>query len=206
MEFISVMEIIGTVAFAITGALVAVEKDLDYYGICFLAIITAVGGGIVRDIIIDLDIPVSLDNPSYVIISLATALLVILFYKHIVNLDRLITLCDALGLAAFTAIGSAAATTHGFFEPFIIITLAMLTGTGGGTIRDICAREIPFVFKKEVYAVASLVGAIVYIIAYRLVYQMASMYICFGVTFLIRMISIKKNIHLGKVNNVDAEE
>ena len=162
MEFISVMEIIGTVAFAITGALVAVEKDLDYYGICFLAIITAVGGGIVRDIIIDLDIPVSLDNPSYVIISLATALLVILFYKHIVNLDRLITLCDALGLAAFTAIGSAAATTHGFFEPFIIITLAMLTGTGGGTIRDICAREIPFVFKKEVYAVASLVGAIAY--------------------------------------------
>lgn len=206
MEFISVMEIIGTVAFAITGALVAVEKDLDYYGICFLAIITAVGGGIVRDIIIDLDIPVSLDNPSYVIISLATALLVILFYKHIVNLDRLITLCDALGLAAFTAIGSAAATTHGFFEPFIIITLAMLTGTGGGTIRDICARKIPFVFKKEVYAVASLVGAIAYIIAYRLVYQMASMYICFGVTFLIRMISIKKNIHLGKVNNVDAEE
>lgn len=206
MEFISVMEIIGTVAFAITGALVAVEKDLDYYGICFLAIITAVGGGIVRDIIIDLDIPVSLDNPSYVIISLATALLVILFYKHIVNLDRLITLCDALGLAAFTAIGSAAATTHGFFEPFIIITLAMLTGTGGGTIRDICAREIPFVFKKEVYAVASLVGAIAYIIAYRLVHQMASMYICFGVTFLIRMISIKKNIHLGKVNNVDAEE
>ena len=206
MEFISVMEIIGTVAFAITGALVAVEKDLDYYGICFLAIITAVGGGIVRDIIIDLDIPVSLDNPSYVIISLATALLVILFYKHIVNLDRLITLCDALGLAAFTAIGSAAATTHGFFEPFIIITLAMLTGTGGGTIRDICAREIPFVFKKEVYAVASLVGAIAYIIAYRLVHQMAYMYICFGVTFLIRMISIKKNIHLGKVNNVDAEE
>lgn len=205
MEFISLMEIIGTVAFAVTGALVAIEKDLDYYGICFLAIITAVGGGIVRDIIINLKMPVSLDNPFYVIISLITALVVIVFYNHIHYLERLITLCDALGLAAFTAIGSASATNHGFFEPFIIITLAMLTGTGGGTIRDICAGEVPFVFEKEVYAVASLLGAIGYIISHENVHQLVAMYISFGITFGVRMVCVKKNIHLGKVkkNNYD---
>lgn len=199
MEFISFMEIIGTVAFAITGALVAIEKNLDYYGICFLAIITAVGGGIVRDMIIDLEIPVSLDNPIYVIISIITAVVVIVFYKRIINLDRLITLCDALGLAAFTAIGSAAATSHGYEQVFIIITLAMLTGTGGGTIRDICAREVPFVFEKEVYAVASLLGAIAYAASYQWATQSVAMYISFSVTFAIRMMSIKCNIHLGKV-------
>lgn len=199
MEFISFMEIIGTVAFAITGALVAIEKNLDYYGICFLAIITAVGGGIVRDMIIDLEIPVSLDNPIYVIISIITAVVVIVFYKRIINLDRLITLCDALGLAAFTAIGSAAATSHGYEQVFIIITLAMLTGTGGGTIRDICAREVPFVFEKEVYAVASLLGAIAYAASYQWATQSVAMYISFSVTFAIRMVSIKCNIHLGKV-------
>lgn len=199
MEFISLMEIIGTVAFAITGALVAIEKDLDYYGICFLAIITAVGGGIVRDIIIDLKIPVSLDNPFYVIISLITALAVIVFYSHIHYLDRLITLCDALGLAAFTAIGSASATTHGLYGPFIIITLAMLTGTGGDTIRDICAGKVPFVFEKEVYAVASLLGAIGYIISYKNKHQLIAMYISFGITFCVRMFCVKRNVHLGKV-------
>ena len=81
MEILSFMEIVGTIAFAITGALTAIKKDLDYYGICFLAVITAVGGGIIRDLIIDRDLPVSVDNPVYVIISLVTALVVILFYK-----------------------------------------------------------------------------------------------------------------------------
>lgn len=199
MQFISIMEIIGTIAFAVTGALTAIEKELDYYGICFLAAITAVGGGIIRDIVIDKDIPVSLDNPVYVVISLVTAFAVILFYKKIVHMDRLITLCDALGLAAFTAIGSTAATDNGFNKLFIIIALAMLTGTGGGAIRDVCAGKVPFVFEKEIYAVASLIGAVVYAAAFRYTDVISAMYICFVVTFAVRMISVKKDIHLGKV-------
>ncbi len=193
------MEIIGTIAFAVTGALVAIEKDLDYYGICFLAVITAVGGGILRDIVINKDLPLALEDPIYVIVSLITAFLVILFYKKLLHMDRFITLCDAIGLAAFTAIGSTAATNSGYGSIFVILALAMLTGTGGGAIRDICAGRIPFVFEKEIYAVASLIGGVAYAISLRYLTMEISMYISFAITFAIRMISVKMDIHLGKV-------
>ncbi len=199
MQFISIMEIIGTIAFAVTGALVAIEKDLDYYGICFLAVITAVGGGILRDIVINRDLPLALEDPVYVAVSLVTAFLVIIFYKKLLYMDRIITLCDAIGLAAFTAIGSIAATNNGYDSIFVILALAMLTGTGGGAIRDICAGRIPFVFEKEIYAVASLIGGALYAISIKYTSMEISMYISFAITFIVRMVSVKMDIHLGKV-------
>lgn len=199
MEFLSVMEIVGTVAFAVTGALVAIEKDLDYYGIVFLALMTAVGGGIIRDMIINLDLPAALQNPVYVIISIVTAGVVIMFYRHIIHLDRLITLCDAIGLAAFAAIGCSSATVHGFDQPFVIITLSLLTAVGGGMVRDLCAGRVPFVLEKEVYAVAALAGALSYIFTYGHTGRLVAMYICCAVTFGIRMICVKKDYHLRKV-------
>lgn len=193
------MEIIGTVAFAITGALTAIEKDLDYYGILFLGFMTAVGGGILRDMIIDDGLPATFVNPMYAIISIVTSIVVIIFYKHILYMDRLITLCDAIGLAAFSAIGCKVATVHDFDQYFLVITLALLTGTGGGMIRDICAGNVPFVLEKEVYAVASIAGAISYLIFLEPLGMMPAMYICCFVTFAIRMVCVKKNIHLKKV-------
>lgn len=199
MEFISLMEFIGTVAFAVTGALIAIEKDLDYYGISFLAIITAIGGGIIRDIIINKEIPSSLENPIYAVICICTVLVVVIFYRFILHMNRFINLCDAIGLAAFTSIGAAAATNAGFDQIFIIITLALLTGTGGGLMRDVCVREVPFIFEKEVYAVASMVGAIAYAVAIKHLDMVESMYISSAVTFSIRMVCMKFNIHLGRV-------
>lgn len=200
MDFISLMEIIGTIAFAVTGALVAIEKDLDYYGIIFLGVVTAVGGGILRDVLIRLEIPKSLANPEFVFISVITCVVVILFYSHIHYLERLITLCDALGLAAFTAIGSLAAIRAGYDSTFIIVTTAMFTGIGGGIIRDVCAGRVPFVFEKEVYAVASMAGALAFAVARQYVPAVLVMYITFGITFALRMISVKLDIHLPKVN------
>lgn len=141
MSFISLMELIGTVAFAVSGALVAIEKKLDYYGIIFLAIITAVGGGIIRDIIINLPLPIAIENPLYVIISIASAAVVILFYKLVNKLQMFINIFDAIGLAAFTAIGAKAALSNDVYTPFVVITLALLTGTGGGILRDVFAKE-----------------------------------------------------------------
>ena len=199
MELLSLMEIIGTVAFAVTGALTAIEKDLDHYGILFMGFMTAVGGGILRDMIIDDGLPATFVNPLYAIISIVTSIVVIVFYKYILHMDRLITLCDAIGLAAFSAIGCKVATVHHFDQYFLIITLALLTGTGGGMIRDVCAGNVPFVLEKEVYAVASLAGAVAYIACYKTLGLGVSMYICCFVTFAIRMFCVKKNIHLKKV-------
>ena len=194
------MELIGTVAFAISGALVAIEKKLDYYGILFLAIITAVGGGIIRDIIINLPLPVALENPVYVIVSIVSAIAVIVFYKWITRLHTLINVFDAVGLAAFTAIGAKAAFDNDVYTIFVVLTLAMLTGVGGGILRDVFAKEIPFVFRKEVYAMASLAGALVFYISNSYLGTNLSMYICFGATLLIRLISVKFNWHLSNVD------
>lgn len=199
MSFIFVMELIGTVAFAVSGALVAIERKLDYYGIAFLAIVTAVGGGIIRDIIINLPLPVALANPIYIIISVASAALVILFYKWINKLQSLVNIFDAIGLAAFTAIGANAALSNDVYTPFVVITLALLTGTGGGALRDIFAKEIPFVFRKEVYATASLAGAVAFLIAHMYLNVELTMYICFTVTLIVRLVAIKFNLHLAKV-------
>lgn len=194
------MELIGTVAFAVSGALVAIDKKLDYYGIAFMAIITAVGGGIIRDIIINLPLPVALSDPVYVVICVATAAVVICFYKWIQKINGLVVFFDAVGLAAFTAIGAKAALSHDVYTPFVVITLALLTGTGGGALRDLFAREIPFVFRKEVYATACIAGAIAFLLNYPYTGEEWAMYICFGVTLAIRLVCVKFNLNLAKVS------
>lgn len=200
MEFISVVELIGTVAFAMSGALVAIDKELDYYGIAFFAIITAVGGGIIRDMMIDERLPAALENPIYVLISIGSAALVILFYKKIILYTNVLQVFDAIGLAAFTAIGAEVAIQNSLNMPFVIITLALLTGTGGGILRDVFAKEIPFVFRKEVYAVASIIGAVCFIINRELSgNNTVALYSCFAITLMIRLGCMKKDIHLKKV-------
>jgi uncharacterized membrane protein YeiH len=200
MEFISVMELVGTVAFAVSGALVAIEKELDYYGITFFAIITAVGGGIIRDMMINESLPAALENPLYVIISIVSAVAVIAFYRKIVLYTNLLLIFDAIGLAAFTAIGAEVALENNLDLAFVIITLALLTGTGGGILRDVFAKEIPFVFRKEIYAVASIIGAVCFIIIERFSgNNTVALYSCFGITLIIRLGCMKKDVHLKKV-------
>ncbi len=205
MEFISIVEIIGTIAFAISGALIAIEKDLDYYGIGIFAITTSVGGGIVRDLLIDRPLPASLENPLYALISLLSAGFVILFYTHISKLVKKLQFFDAIGLGAFTAIGAEVAVRMGFQQWFVVVTLAVLTGTGGGLIRDVFAREIPYVFRKEVYAMASILGAILYIIVFRLAGSQVALYSCFLATTLIRLYCMEKDVHLLKVGKVSLD-
>jgi len=200
MEFISIVDIIGTIAFAMSGALRAIEKEMDYYGVAVFGITTAVAGGTIRDILINKDLPVSLANPIYLIISILSAFLVILFYKKIIRFNQILNIFDAVGLAAFTAIGSEVAVNNGYTQPFIIIVLAVMTGTGGGTLRDLFANEIPYVFHKEVYAVAAVIGSVFFIITYRTVGNNAALYTAFAVTFLIRLFCMKKDIHLKRVS------
>ena len=201
------MEFVGTVAFAVSGALLAIDKGLDYYGIGFLAIITAIGGGIIRDVLINENLPAALENPIFAVISILSAVGTVMFYKRIIKYSNVLQFFDALGLAAFSAIGANVAVINGLDMPFVIITLALLTGTGGGSLRDVFVKEIPFVFRKEIYAVASVVGAICYIIIHaRLGNTTIALYGCFCATLIIRLCSIKFNLHLKKVERRDCEQ
>jgi len=201
MSILELVEIIGTIAFAMSGAMVAIDKDLDYYGIAIFAIVTATGGGIIRDLLINKNIPTSLENPVFAIISVASAAVVIFFYNRVTSgsYRKIIQYLDAAGLAAFTAIGARVALENGLDQPYIIITFSVLTGTGGGIIRDVFAREIPFVFRKEVYAVASIFGAIAYMLLWNFFTPDIALYTCLLVTFFIRIFSMEKDLHLDCV-------
>lgn len=193
---LNIFEAVGTVAFAISGALVGIEKKLDIFGISFLAITTALGGGIFRDILIGNTPPTAFVNPRYMIVAIIVALITYKFHSKVRKLQGIISLCDSIGLAVFAAIGANAAVSNGFDEPLIIIAMGVFTGVGGGILRDVFVKDIPFVFKKEVYAVACLVGAAAFYFVYNIVPREGALYVCFLVTFVTRILSIKFDLNL----------
>lgn len=196
MLLIDVFEIIGTIAFAISGALVGINKELDYLGVIILAVTTALGGGIVRDILIGQTPPVAFNSPDFIIISIITAVIVFHFHNKITKYRYPIQISDAIGLGAFTTIGASIAISNGLTSPFVVALLALSTGAGGGIIRDVFVNEIPFVFQKEIYGSASILGALIYLVSLKLFTDNAALYICFTVTFLVRVVSIRYNLNL----------
>lgn len=199
MFLLNSFEIIGTIAFSISGVLIGIENELDLFGIIFLAITTAVGGGIFRDIIIGSTPPAAFVNPTSSIISIITALIVFLIYEKYKNTNKfkkIIIISDALGLGIFTAIGSKTAIIHGADNVFIVITMGLITGVGGGILRDVFVKNVPFIFKKEIYALASIIGATCFYYIYKYLPDIMSLYICCTIIFIIRILSIIYNFNL----------
>ncbi len=194
--FIELLDIIGTIAFAITGALCGIRKGLDTFGIIVLAVVTACGGGIFRDILIGSLPPAALLNPRDPLIAVASAIAVFFLHRYLDRFRNVITFFDALGLGAFTAIGvSIGVAVDG--GAFLSILLGLSTGTVGGIIRDIFTREIPYVFQKEIYASASLLGGICFILLEQISPE-GALYGCFLVTTGMRLLSVRYDLHLPK--------
>ena len=170
------LEMIGTVAFALSGAMVAIQKRLDLLGILVLGITTAVGGGMIRDLIIGIHPPMMFVKPVYVVVSAIFILILFLIIK--VNhsspkflesalYETLFNLMDAIGLGVFTVVGVNSVMNNDMNHMlFLKIFLGVITGVGGGLIRDMMANETPGILRKHVYACASIVGAVCYIILY----------------------------------------
>lgn len=196
MILMNFFEILGTIAFAISGALLGVQKKLDIFGVSFLAVVTAVGGGIFRDIIIGTIPPAAFQNPKYCLISIVTAVITFQMHKDMNKLKNVVLISDAIGLGIFTVVGASAAFSHGITGAFIIVSTGMFTGIGGGILRDVSVQHIPVVFRKEIYAVASMIGALAFYICYKYISKETSIYIGFTVTFMVRMISVKYNLNL----------
>ncbi|MBQ8322871.1 MAG: trimeric intracellular cation channel family protein [Clostridia bacterium] len=168
-----VLEIVGTVAFAVSGAFVAVKARFDIFGVIVIGCITAVGGGITRDLLIGA-FPPAIFSRSYIVgIAALTSTLAFLFaYFHrkkfdetLEKIERINNVFDAIGLAAFTVMGTELAFVKGFSDNvFLSITLGVLTGVGGGVLRDILTETPPYIFKKHIYAIASIGGGALYYI------------------------------------------
>ena len=168
---ITVIEIIGVVSFSISGSIVAIDKEMDFIGVIFLAMITSFGGGVMRDLIIGRTPAVFVSMPLYVIISIATSVTVFVlasvFKRVYVRKEELVTqinnFIDAAGIGAFTVSGvRLCLDVCPEKGAFLAIMMGMIASIGGGMVRDVCLRDIPFVFRKRIYALASLSGAVLY--------------------------------------------
>lgn len=202
MRLINGLETLGTIAFAISGALAGNKKKLDFFGVVILSITTAVGGGILRDLLLGIVPPISLRDPYYVTLSVVTAIITFVCDRRLKKFNNILQIFDAIGLGAFTAIGAQIALAYGMESPLLVVSLALSTGTGGGIIRDIFSQEIPLIFKKEINAVASICGALVYFYSISHSSPEMALYLCFFITFIIRMISIRLNLHLPVAKNI----
>ena len=191
------IETIGTVAFAIAGAMVAIERKMDILGVIILAITTATGGGIIRDVLIGSTPPYALLHPRYAIIATFTAIAVFIpRVRSHVNVDsKFLVLVDAVGMGMFTTVGCQTALS--FNNVWMQVFLGVLTGVGGGALRDIFAAQRPMIFVKHFYASASLIGAIAYTVIYPYNEDIA-VAACVVLVVVLRMLAAKYKWHLPK--------
>ncbi len=160
MKLILLIDILGTIAFAISGVLTALNKRLDPFGILIIAFVAAVGGGTLRDILID--VPVAwMRNLTFVYVIFFSTIFAVIFRKRLNYIRRSLFLFDTIGIALYTIVGVEKGIAAGF-HPIICVALGTMTACFGGVIRDILCNEIPIIFRKEIYATACILGAIAY--------------------------------------------
>lgn len=218
-----ILEHLGVIAFAISGALVAIDKETDVFGVVFLSFITSFGGGIMRDLILNHSIPLFFTKSytSLILVCLATSVLVIVFaacFKNVfVKNEKLIdtvnNYIDAVGLGAFTVSGAKLAISVGQTSPFVVIMMGMIVCIGGGMIRDVLLGTIPFVLRKRIYAIAAAAGAAAYyILWYFNIDETVAMIVGAAITIVIRVLAtvfklnVPKAINFSKLRNEQKTE
>ncbi len=164
--FLFVIELVGTVAFAISGIRLAAAKEFDWFGAYTIGLVTAIGGGTLRDLL--LDAPVFwMQNPFYFLVTGISLAIVIIFRKMLVQFNRTLFIFDAIGLAMFVVVGIQKSIAFNY-PMWVAITMGMITGSFGGVTRDILINEEPLFFRKDIYATACIAGGIFYAICFDL--------------------------------------
>jgi uncharacterized membrane protein YeiH len=169
MEFATTLvtlDLVGIFVFAVTGALVAVRKNLDIFAALVLAGVTGLGGGFIRDVLIDATPPAALTDWRYLLVPVAAGLLTFAFHPAIGRLERLVTVFDAVGLALFCVTGALKAVEYGL-GPVPAALMGMVTAIGGGMMRDVLAGHVPVVFEGNLYATPALSGAVIAVLLDR---------------------------------------
>lgn len=175
MEWImNCLELLGIVAFSISGAVEAMKKEMDFLGVVVLGLVTAVGGGVIRDIVIGQVPPAAFENPKYAALALGVAaiafLMGVIFSKpkesgKLLLWNHVLLLSDAVGLGAFTILGIRSTQEKlGGDNIALLLFVGVITGVGGGILRDMFAGNVPYIFRKHVYATASIAGAVSYLL------------------------------------------
>ncbi|MBO5981716.1 MAG: TRIC cation channel family protein [Clostridia bacterium] len=193
-----VFELFGTVAFAISGAITGLKKKMDIFGVVILAVVTAVGGGAIRDIVLGNTPPMTFRNPVYALVAIATGILVFipavrkLPSKNPKVFDVFLLVTDSVGLGIFTVMGIRTAINLNHGENlFLLVFVGVVTGVGGGLLRDMMAGNTPYIFVKHIYASASLAGAVLCVLLWKPFGATAAMTISAIVIITIRFLAAR---------------
>lgn len=193
MDWIYIFNIVGVFVFAISGVLTAIDNDFDVVGSIVIGMVTAVGGGTLRDILIG-ETPVAwMKDVNYLWAILLAVLVSYLFKKYILKLRRGMFLFDSIGIGLFTILGMQKALEFGLQTPFALL-LGVMSAVVGGIVRDILTNVVPLIFRREIYATACLVGGLVFLVLIRFSdFLYINMAISMFVVFIIRYFSVKNN-------------
>jgi len=193
--FVQLLDFIGTFAFAISGIRLASAKRFDWFGAYVVGFVTAIGGGTIRDLLLDVT-PGWMTDPIYLICTGVALIWVILLGKYLIHLHSTFFIFDSLGLALFTVVGVSKSLSLGY--PFwVAIIMGGITGAAGGVIRDVLINEIPLIFRKEIYAMACVLGGTVYWMCYLSGMQSYGCQVVGGVVvFVTRILAVRYKICL----------
>jgi len=196
-QIIYIMDFLGVVVFAVSGSLAAGKKRMDLFGVLVLAMVTSLGGGTLRDMLLDSGPVFWVADPAYLLVVLGASIATFIAVRTLnAPRRRWFLVFDAMGLAVFTVIGTAKALETGTGAG-VAVVMGVMTGVAGGIIRDVLSAEVPLVLRKEIYAVGSLCGAIVYVLMNMLhAVDTASIIVSILSTFIIRMAAIRWGLSL----------
>lgn len=194
--FIQTIDILGTIAFAISGVLVAMNKRMDPFGVLIIAFVTAVGGGTLRDIMVGVE-PVSwMRNMTFVYVIIGSAIFAVVFRKRISYLRKSLFLFDTIGIGLYTLVGIETGLVAGL-HPIICIALGTMTACFGGVLRDILCNEIPVIFRREIYATACILGGLTYFLLREVLEDKNYVFVIAGLIVIVtRLLAVKFKISL----------
>lgn len=200
-SFLFIQDLIGTIVFAISGAIAARQHKMDIFGMFILALVTGVGGGTLRDMLIGSTPVFWMKQPIYLVM-ISIAVMITAIFRHQISSRRWqigLLVFDAIGLGVFTVIGVQKGLDFGL-HPLICIALGGMTGCFGGLIRDILRNEVPIILQKEVYVTASLAGGVMFVSCYAFGLESDWVYLATAATvIIIRLLAIRFNLNLPKV-------
>lgn len=198
MDILHIFELIGTLAFAITGALVASHKKMDIFGMTVLAIVTAMGGGMLRAALTG-EYPIAfLTQPEYLITAIIGVIIVFSLEHYVLKYKSTLLIADAIGLGIFLSLGVTAGLALGY-SAWASILLGIISATFGGVIRDVLAAEIPLIFRKELYATIALIGGLVYVLLDSLyTLPLVTILVAASLTVVLRLLAVRYNWSLPR--------
>jgi uncharacterized membrane protein YeiH len=201
MSVVYVIDILGTFAFAVSGALVALDKKFDMFGVLIIAFVTAVGGGMLRDVLIDAH-PINwIGNLDYLYTIFIAVVFTFLFKSKIAYLSKTMFLFDTIGISVFTLLGLEKGLSFNL-HPIIALIMGVISAVFGGVLRDVLTNKVPLIFEKEIYASACLAGGIIYLILnYFKVEENINFIISAAVVIIIRAIVVRFHLELPKIKD-----